>query len=58
MTSEIPWTSVTAIKANDEAIVFLKERAPLAIMPASAFESPASREAFVSRVRTRIPAPA
>ncbi len=55
ITTELPWTSITAIKANDEVLVFLKGRAPLAIMPASAFESPARRDAFVSLVRTRIP---
>lgn len=55
MLTELPWTSFTAIKANDEAVVFLKGRGPLAIMPASAFESRAKRDAFVSLVRTRIP---
>ena len=58
MTTEFGWTSITAIKANDEAVVFLKGRAPLATMPASAFESPAIRDAFVSMVRTRIRAAA
>jgi hypothetical protein len=58
MTAELSWTSFTAIKANDQAVVFLKGRAPLAAMPVSAFGSPAGRDAFVSLVRTRIPAPA
>lgn len=54
MTTEISWASITAIKSNDEAVVFLNGRAPLAIMPALAFGSPARRDAFVSLVRTKI----
>lgn len=54
MTIELSWTSITDIKANDKAVLFLKGRAPLAIMPASAFESPASRDQFISLVRARI----
>jgi hypothetical protein len=58
MTTELPWASITDVKANDSAVVFLKGRGPIAIMPTSAFESPGSRDAFISKVMSRIRQPA
>jgi hypothetical protein len=51
MTSNLPWTSFTGIKANEKAVVFLKGRAPFGIIPASAFQDSKSRDENSSRWR-------
>lgn len=53
-TGLIPWSAITAIRENDRIVMFMRERVPLAYIPASAFESPAQRAEVVGYARERI----
>ena len=51
LASQIPWSTLTAVRANEQTVVFLRERAVLGYIPAIAFSSDKERLEFVRYAR-------
>ena len=50
----LPWSSLTEVRANDQAIVLRRDRYMAASLPTSAFESPAECSSFLAFARSRV----
>lgn len=53
-TTNIPWSTLTAVRSNEETVVFLRERALVSYVPASAFGSSGEQIEFVRFARAHI----
>lgn len=53
-TSNVPWSTLTAVRSNEDTVVFLRERALFGYVPASAFESSDEQLEFVRFARAHI----
>jgi ABC-type multidrug transport system fused ATPase/permease subunit len=54
LASQVPWSTLTAVRANERTVVFLRERAMLGYIPASAFSSDEERLEFVRYARDHV----
>lgn len=50
----IPWSTVTAVRSNETTVVFIRDRAVVGYIPASAFASNDERVAFVGYARAHV----
>jgi hypothetical protein len=53
-TTNIPWSTLAGVRSNEETVVFLRERALLGYVPASAFGSTDEQLQFVQFARAHI----
>ena len=52
--TQVPWSTLTAVRTNESTVVFLRERAHIGYLPASAFRSDEERLGLVRFARDRI----
>ena len=50
----IPWSSLTAVRADTKTVIFVRDRLLIFYLPADAFRSEAEQSAFVEAARERI----
>jgi hypothetical protein len=51
---EIPWSSVTDVRASDRTVILVRDRLLVGYVPSSAFDSPAEQAAFVRFAAQRV----
>jgi hypothetical protein len=56
MSSDVPWSSFTAIWVKPRIVVFMRGRRPMAYLPASVFASADERDEVIAFARARIAA--
>jgi len=54
LASEVPWSTLTAIRTNEQTVVFLRDRSNLGYIPASAFSSDEERLEYVRFARDHV----
>jgi hypothetical protein len=54
ITGRVPWSSVTALRANERILVFMRDRLPVAWIPTRAFASEADLSATTQFIREHI----
>jgi ABC-type multidrug transport system fused ATPase/permease subunit len=54
LASQVPWSTLTAVRANERIVVLLRERAMLGYIPASAFGSDEDRLEVIRFARDHI----
>jgi hypothetical protein len=54
LASQVPWSTLTAVRMNEQTVVFRRDRVSLGYIPASAFSSNEERLEFVRFARDHI----